>query len=77
MSVRNFWVEADVDGRETTLSGGPRSKDGGMYITLKQRSEGGIAVAFKIKCYVTQDGNLVSAVFDDEGQFITSFQTGR
>lgn len=30
MAVRNFYVEADIDGRMTMLGGGPREKDGGM-----------------------------------------------
>lgn len=34
MSVRNFWIDADIDGRQTMLGGGPRSSDGGMDVTI-------------------------------------------
>jgi len=42
MAVRNWWIEADVDGRKTPLSGGPRSKDGGFQLTIYQRVKGNI-----------------------------------
>ena len=34
MAVRNFYVEADIDGRQTMLGGGPRNKDGGAVWML-------------------------------------------
>lgn len=40
MAVRNFWIDADIDGRATNLQGGAASKTGGMTVTIKQRSEG-------------------------------------
>ena len=40
MAVRNFWVDADIDGRQTGLGGGPMSKDGGMDVTIYQRDGG-------------------------------------
>lgn len=39
MAVRNFWIDANIDGRLTELSGGPRDKTGGMDVTIKQRAE--------------------------------------
>ena len=55
MAVRNFWIEADIDGRQTVLAGGPRSKDGGMTITIYQRKDGGITEAVKIRCEARGD----------------------
>ena len=46
--VRNFWVEADIDGRETNANGGPRSKDGGMDVTIYQRDDGEIKTVLRI-----------------------------
>ena len=40
MPLRNFWIEVEVDGRKTVLSGGPRSRDGGMKVTIWQRELG-------------------------------------
>jgi len=58
MAVRNFWVDAHVDGRSTSLSGGPRSKDGGMSVTLKVRQDGSIADAVHISAIAQDDGTL-------------------
>ena len=30
MAVRNFWIDGSIDGRATDVTGGPRSRDGGM-----------------------------------------------
>ena len=39
MAVRNFYVEADIEGRETMLGGGPRNKEGGMTTNIYQRDD--------------------------------------
>lgn len=62
MAVRNFYVTADIDGRTTKLKGGPASKDGGMTVTLYQRSEGGIVEAVELHCFVNKDGNLQTTI---------------
>lgn len=41
--TRNFWIEADVDGRQSALEGGPRGKDGGIDLTINIREGGGIS----------------------------------
>ncbi len=50
MATRNFWINAEVDGRKTPLAGGPRSKDGGMDVTLLVRDDGGISDGVRITC---------------------------
>lgn len=65
MGVRNFWIEADVDGRTTKLAGGPQSKDGGMSIRLYQRDNGTIRRVVDIDCWVGKDGALISNVSSD------------
>jgi len=76
MAVRNFWIDADIDGRETMLSGGPRSKDGGMKIKIRQRDDGGITTAFTISCR-ERNGELITEVFDKEGHFVSAKLTDR
>ena len=39
MSVRPFYISADIEGRKTELTGGPRRKDGYMNIEITQREE--------------------------------------
>ena len=62
MAVRNFWVDVVVDGRQTDLSGGPRSKDGGMRAVFYVRDNGAIVKAVTVDCYTGADGQLTIAV---------------
>lgn len=75
MAVRNFWVKANIDGRETELSGGPRAKDGGMKILVKQRNHGGKDDAVAIRCYES-DGELFTEV-KMNGEIIGVYATSR
>lgn len=59
--VRNFWVDGYIDGRQTVLAGGPKSKDGGMGINIFQRDEGGIEEAVCIRCWEI-GGKLITTV---------------
>ena len=57
--VRNFWIRAAIDGRKSILAGGPRSRDGGMSLTLFQRREGSALTSLEISCRSTSAGVLV------------------
>jgi hypothetical protein len=65
MAVRNFWLEADIDGRATSLEGGPRAKDGGLSATLKIRDGGGISTALHLSAHAASDGTLTVRVTPD------------
>jgi len=39
-NTRNFWLHADVDGRGSSLSGGPVARDGGFDQSIAQRADG-------------------------------------
>ena len=41
-NVRNFWISADVDGRNGRVTFGPRSKKGGFSLNIKMRNEDSI-----------------------------------
>ena len=76
MAVRNFWVDARIDGRKTDLSGGPVAKEGGMNIVIKQRSNGGIVKAAVVQCYEV-DGYLVTDIVNNDGELVATFETKR
>lgn len=57
MAVRNFWIEADIDGRRTELHGGPVRKDGGFDLRIYVRDNGSSKLALVIEGYEI-DGNL-------------------
>jgi hypothetical protein len=48
MAIRNFYVDGDIDGRSTRLTGGPKGAGGGMSIDFKQRHEGQILNVFSV-----------------------------
>lgn len=75
MAVRPFYLDANIEGRQTNCSGGPRRKDGNMFINITQRNEGNIETAIKIECSsFEEDGNLMleSHVYDDKGELVYS-----
>ena len=76
MAVRNFYVEANIDGRETTLGGGPRNKEGEMIVRIYQRDEGAITEVLKIDCD-ERDGTLITRVFDKDNKLLFTHTTKR
>lgn len=58
-SVRNFWIDADIEGRSSSLEGGPRSAGGGFRQTVYMRGEGGtVETALRITGEAFSDGEL-------------------
>lgn len=77
MAVRNFYVEADIDGRQTTLGGGPRDKEGEMTVHIHQREEG-VAISDVVKIVCREyEGNLTTEVYNNEGVLVYSFKSKR
>jgi hypothetical protein len=74
-SLRNFWADISVDGRDTDIGTGPRTKEGGMRIDLLQRDDGSKKKTFSIECR-EQDGVLTTTVFKD-GVSIDTIKTQR
>jgi len=60
--VRNFWVDASIDGRASTFASGPRSKDGGIRLHYYQRKEGDIVCPFSIRSRATSDNTLITTI---------------
>lgn len=76
MAVRNFYLEANIDGRATKLGGGPKAKDGGMRVHLYQRDEGSITEALEIEC-CEWNGKLILQVFDKDHNLLFQNETER
>lgn len=74
--MRNFWMTADIEGRNTILQGGPKAKDGSMRIEIRQRKNGASVKAFSIGC-IEYDGKLITTVFDHGGVGVAQFETDR
>ena len=65
--MRNFWIDVDIDGRKTRLSGGPKSKDGGFFMAGSTGSSQGAGTINATGVYddgVILTGYVADAVFD-------------
>ena len=72
--MRPFWLDANVEGRQTNLCGGPRRKDGRMNIDIIQRDSGNPITAFKIEC--ESDGKTCETrVYDSNGDLVATHTT--
>ena len=56
--VRNFWLEAVVDGRSTRLAGGPTGRAGGLQANIYIRDEGNVSCGLALYCQAHADGTL-------------------
>ena len=65
MATRNFWIEADIDGRKSRLTGGPQRADGGFTMVIKMRHEGGIVTAAHVHAH-EHNGKLYLTVRPDD-----------
>ena len=63
-NVRNFWIEAEVDGRKTPIAFGPQGKDGGFELTVYIRNKGEVEVVLGITGWVLEDGKLCLSAVD-------------
>ena len=69
-----FWLDANVEGRQSNLCGGPRRKDGRMNIDIRQRDNGNSVTAFKIEC--ESDGKTCETrVYDHHGDLVSTHIT--
>lgn len=69
MITRNFWVDTDIDGRKTSLSGGPASASGGFCQVVYMRGGGGTPeIALMLEGKALEDGTLrLTVTADPEG----------
>jgi hypothetical protein len=58
MAMRNWWIEATIDGRKTKLAGGPQAKNGGFTLTVQQRSKGKSVEVMGVRGVIEPDGTL-------------------
>lgn len=66
-NVRNFWIEAQVDGAKKDIGTGPRRADGGFDLTIYMRDQGGIMTALRVRGYTLKDGKLALSVVGPNG----------
>lgn len=77
MALRNWWVEADVDGRRTGAAFGPRGRAGGFRLTVRQRHDGESVRVLTVEGEARADGLLTLRVWDGEGRLLENVATRR
>ena len=60
--MRNFYLKGKVAGRKSPITGGPRSKDGGMFITLYQKEKVESVEVLSVISTVLPDGKLKTVI---------------
>ena len=73
--MRNFWMEAQIDGRKTELKGGPIAKTGGMDVTIYQREKGVSKTAVRVACEAR--GEMLDTKVYVDGILVGQYQTAR
>jgi len=74
-SVRNFWVETEVDGLARTMASGPRNKKGGFTTKVLVREEGSISDSYlMIEGKADDEGNLLLTVKMHRKDSVTKMQ---
>jgi hypothetical protein len=68
MATRNWWIEAEIDGRKTKLTGGPRRKDGGFTLTIRQHNHGQSEQVLTVRGIVLEGGRLQLVTIGENGQ---------
>ena len=53
--MRPFWIDFNIDGRKNNLTGGPKSKDGGLKGDIFVNINGKSISVLKIDCFVKSD----------------------
>lgn len=76
-NVRNFYLDCFIDGRQTNLSGGPASKDGGFTLSLFQRDSGAVTTPITITGFASPDGTLMLSVKNAQDEIIFEHNTKR
>jgi len=66
-NVRNFWIDADIDGRRSSLTGGPVAKDGGFTMRIRQRDDGTVSEPVRVWGETYKDGTVALVIYDENG----------
>lgn len=61
-NVRNFWIEAEIDGRKSAFASGPVSKEGGFTLDISIRDSGSVSRALTVWGRVNHAGEIVLSV---------------
>jgi len=76
-NIRNFWLDIDVDDKDTPFSSGPMTEDGGFRATIYQRNKDKTVKSLVLKGTVDDTENIILRVKNMETGEIWKFHTRR
>jgi hypothetical protein len=76
MSVRNFWIETQVDGHGGIPATGPKAADGGFTSKFWIRKGGEHAAVLRLEGMTTHNGDVELYVIPSEGTEIERLDHG-
>jgi hypothetical protein len=72
-NVRPSWIDCEIDGRSSTLSGGPRSRTGNLLASFKVRENGQAKECLTVRLTPNPAGTETTLqVYNGEGFLIFS-----
>jgi len=74
-NVRPSFIHVDVDGRESAIDTGPKSRTGQMSITLYIRNNGQVTKFITIDCLPSRDGKTQNIQLSANNSEITQSWT--
>jgi hypothetical protein len=74
-NIRPFWLSFSIKGRDSELSGGPRSGDGGFTGTITMRQDGEVGPAVRLHGSVR--GDTIRLIIDVPEGATAVFSNGR
>jgi hypothetical protein len=60
VNVRPSWIDVSVDGRDTNIATGPRSRDGSMSAKFYLRVNGSVTHVLDVDCIASRDKKTVT-----------------
>lgn len=74
-TVRNFWLEINVDGRKSRVTTGPRNRTGGFDCTIYMRCDGEVTRALELRG--RESGGVLTLTVEDPGTVLSIKRTRR
>jgi hypothetical protein len=71
--VRNFWIDLQVDGRQSDIMTGPRRSDGGFDMYVYIRNRGAVEQLLRIKGQCVGSDSLELCIADGEGRSVATY----
>ena len=74
-NVRPSWIELEVEGKQTNVKTGPKSRNGNMYVTFYIREEGQIKKCMTVDFFANEETVRVEIALADKFKTPSGYST--